>query len=206
MSEHRHAEPPITAQDAAKSAAIWNGAMSAVQLGVAAVTGNVGFAGESAHNAADAASFNAKRQALDCNPARARRLRKFAATILAVGGMVGIGGGGYKAVSGETENAGNLALGIAVAGATINTAVARRTHRAHHDHGPSENTSGQVYDAHDDSKLHAVSDAGTGWLYVGGLLLERHVPGGANWLVMLNGSVSAAAATVTFRRINQEND
>jgi hypothetical protein len=179
--------------------------MSAIQLGVATVTGNVGFAGESAHNAADTVSFNAKRQALDCHPSRAKRLRKFAATILAIGGMVGIGGGGYKAVTSDTENAGNLAVGIAVAGATINTAIARRTHQAHHDHSTVESTSGQVHDAHDDSKLHALSDAGTGWLYVGGLLLERHVPGGANWLVMLNGSVSAAAATVTFRRINQEN-
>lgn len=174
--------------------------MAAGQMVAGLATGNLGFIGESAHNAADAASFDAKRRAMDCHPLRARRLRRLAATVLATGGIVGVGGGAYHMATGENEDARTGALVVAVAGATINTFIARRTHGASHGH--DHDSHAHHHGAHEDSKLHAMTDAGTGWLYVGGLMLEHKIPGAANVAVMSNGAVSSLSAYVTFKRIN----
>lgn len=169
--------------------------MAVGQFITSAATGNIGFAVEAAHNTSDAVSFDAKRRAMG-SPRKARRLRRFAATILTVGGVAGVGGGVYQATHDKLEDSGNIALGIAVAGATINTMIAKRTHRAHnHQHGPCG--------AHEDTKLHAVTDAGTGWLYVGGLALEQKYPGIANYAVALNGFIVASAGAMTHKNISE---
>ena len=186
------------AERAARGAAIANGAMATAQAGAAVLTGNVGFAVESVHNVADSGSFEAKGRAMR-NTALARRLRKLAATILTIGGIAGFGGAAYKTVEGNSENASNAALGIAAAGALINGAVARRTHRAVHNHDEED---GHCHGAHEDSRLHTLTDAGTGVVYLAGLIAERRVPGAASVAIMINGSVVTYAGVKTFTNIS----
>lgn len=184
-------------EQAARYATRWNGLMAAGQITASAATGNLGFAAEAVHNTADAVSFDAKRRAMN-SPLQARRLRKIAATILTVGGLGAISGGAYHAVLNENENAEPIALGIAVAGASINTIIARRAHNAVDHNG---NHCHEAHGAHSDSKLHAITDAATGWLYVGGLALETRHPGTANYAVILNGMISTSAGLATFKNI-----
>jgi hypothetical protein len=173
--------------------------MAAGQFITSALTGNLGFATEALHNTSDAVSFEAKRRAMENSPRRSRNLRRSAAIILACGGLGALGGGAYQAAVGEHENAEIPAIGIAFAGAAINTYIARRTHNAHALHDDQAHCSG----AHEDSKLHAVTDAATGWIYLGGLVAEHKVPGAANIAITVNGLITTSAGAMTIRNIVQ---
>jgi len=170
--------------------------MAVGQLAARAATGNFGFITEGLHNAGDALSFEAKRRAMK-DSVRAKALRWGAAGIMTAGGIAGVVGGNHNAHNHHNENAEPIALGIALAGASINTAIARRTHGAEtHVH-----SAGHSKGAHEDTKLHALFDATTGWIYVGGLLLEHSYPGSANYAVMANGALTLAGAGITFKDI-----
>lgn len=172
--------------------------MAALEGVASVLTGNIGFMGESFHNAEDALSFGAKRLAMNSEKPRSLKLRKAAATILAFGGIATFGGAAYHSFENKNENGSDIAIAIAAAAALVNTRVAFKAHSAENDGDKDEIVEG----AHLDSKLHAAADAGTGWLYTGGLLLERYVPGTANYVVMFNGVVLLATAGTIFRRAN----
>jgi hypothetical protein len=195
MSKH-------SSEQAAGSASRWNAVMSAGQLGAAAVTGNLGFAVEGMHNVADSVSFDAKKRALSSGKERALRLRRVAATILTVGGIAGVGGAAHHVVFDSKEDTSSGVIGLAFAGAAINTLVARRTHAAEHDaHNHGSNCSAG---SHNDSKLHTLSDAGTGWLYAAGVALEHKIPGSSTAALALNGIISTAVAGQTFLLIEKD--
>lgn len=177
--------------------------MGAAQTGISIVTGNVGFAVEATHNMADGASFGAKASAMEegIAPEKARRKRNIAATILATTAFTGIGLGANQIIFDGKEDATIAALSLAVSGAAINTVIARRTHAAHHDHDADPHD--HAHDAHSDSKLHTLTDAGTGWLYVAGLALEHKFPGAANYAVVVNGGLTGVSAAATFRQIRK---
>lgn len=185
-------------REAATSAVRWNAALAAGELAAAAFTGNIGFIGEAFHNAADSISFFAKRRAMDAEKTKSRKLRKLAAGIFAFGGALAFTGAAMNQASNHNENASDIAVGIAFAAASVNTLIARKAHAAN-DHHHNE----VLHEAHADSKLHAITDAGTGWLYVGGLIAEHHIPGAANYTVMINGAVATSAAAVMLRRVRQ---
>ncbi len=204
MTHHEHPSHN-SPQKAARNASRWNYGMGAAQTGISIVTGNVGFAVEATHNMADGASFGAKASAMEegITPEKARRKRNIAATILATTAFTGIGLGANQIVFDGKEDATVVALSLAVSGAAINTAIARRTHAAHHDHHHDGAPHGHAHDAHSDSKLHTLTDAGTGWLYVIGLTLEHKLPGAANYAVLVNGGLTGASAAATFRQIRK---
>lgn len=191
---------------AANNAAGWNIGMAAAQVAMGAATGNIGFINEAAHNAADAGAFYADGKALTKGPKLTKRYRRAAATILTLGGIMGLGGGAYQIATGEQENSSPAAIGLAFAGAAINLGVARKTHSARHDHDHnhehSHSHSHNHFDAHSDNKLHAVTDAVTGFIYAGGLAFEGKVPGAASYAILLNGCISTASAAKTFQMIN----
>ncbi len=188
----------MTDIEAEKSASKWNGLMAAAQIGLASYNGNVGFVGEAFHNASDAVSYGFKASSIESqaqSKQRALKLRRIAATVLAIGGIAGVGGGAYSAATGKNEDAGNLALAAAVAGATINSRIARKVHGAER-----SNTDNQEITAHDDGIFHSLMDMGTGWIYVGGLALERKIPGAANVAVMTNGVIMSGGAGLMLKR------
>src|SRR3990167_4606591 len=114
-------------------------------------------------------------------------------------------------------------MGIAIACAGLNTYVAKRTHKAakneetgevvhlcdhdhHHTHDHEEDVSSQKKAALFDTKLHAFNDAGTGWLYVAGLVLQKYgVHDAATWAVGLNGIAATSGAGFTLNRIRRDN-
>jgi hypothetical protein len=220
----------ISPESAAGQAAWLNASMGVSQIAASVVTGNLGFIGESVHNIGDGLSFEAKRRAIvEKDEMRSRRIRSFAARVFAVGGGFGVGAGAYEIVSRHAENTSYSAVAIAVGGAAINTIIAKRTHRAvvnqetgevhamcdhehhhdhashHHDHGhhsheePTQNTAALI-----DTRLHAMSDAGTGWVYVGGLLAQKWgIHDAASFAVLANGVISSLSACFTLRRIKK---
>lgn len=192
--------------EAARSAAAWNAGMGAAQAALGAVTGNIGFINESAHNFADAGAFFADGEALQRSPKITKRLRRVAATVLTIGGIAGVAGGTYQLTTGERENSSEVAIGLAAAGAIINFGVARKTHNARHnhdhEHAHDHNGHTHTFDAHSDNALHAITDAGTGLIYTIGLALEHKIPGAASAAILLNGGISTASAGYTHHMIN----
>lgn len=186
-----------TPERAARYAAKWNTIIAAGQLLAAGVFGNVGFAGESAHNFADGLSFDAKARALTSERQKALRLRKFAASVLVAGGLVSGAAGTYQLASGEHENTSVAALSTAFGGAVLNTVIARRTHKSEQASGNGICADG----AHNDGKIHTLLDAATGWIYATGLVAEQEAPGAASISVILNGVLSLGAGLVTIDQI-----
>lgn len=195
-------ETDLTPQAASKAAVKWNGIMSAAQFVAAGAFGNIGFATEALHNAADSFSFEAKRRALTSNRKKALRLRKAAVGVLFVGGGLGLVGGAKQALNGESEDSSKEAVAVAVGGAVLNTYIAKKTHKAEHDHHSHNDACASG--AHEDSKLHALTDAGTGCLYSAGLIAEAKYPGAANIAVMVNGGISLTAAGLTGKNISRD--
>ncbi len=186
-------------RQAAESAIKWNAALAMGEATAAALTGNIGFIGEAFHNSADTISFFAKRRAMDAEKARSLRLRKVAAWVLASGSLAAFGGAAYHAVESKNEDASDAAIAVAIVAAAANSRVAFKAHSANH-----EDSDEAVGHAHDDSKLHAITDAATGWIYAGSLAAERFVPGTADYAIMLNGAIATSAAGMMLGRIRQQ--
>lgn len=219
----------ITPERAAGEATVANGAMAAMQIGASALTGNLGFVGESLHNAGDSVSFWAKRSAMNTDPEKSLKRRRIAAYIFGMGGVAGLSAAAYEFTSRYEESTSTAAMSIAVACAALNTYVARRTHRAvkdettgelvhmcdhdhthdehddeHHHHHEKEMSS-QKTAALLDAKIHAFNDAGTGWLYVFGLLGQKYgVHDAATWAVAVNGAIATTGATFTLARVQRD--
>lgn len=188
-----------THEHAARYGAKANALLGAGQLVLGLFSGNYGFLAESGHQAADAVSLQAKANAMkaDCHPVRARRLRKLAASVLLIGGAMGIGGGLKHIHDGTKEESNRPEVAGAIIGAIVNTAIARKTHGAENDHED---------EAHDhetakDLTLHVATDMGTGWLYAGALLAEPKIPGITNIALLVNGTVIGGAGAHTMHRI-----
>lgn len=196
MKSHSH-------EDAARYGAKANALLSVGQLIFGVFSGNYGFLTEAGHQAADAASWYAKANAMNkhTTPPRARRLRKFAATVLLVGGGLGIFGGLKHIHDSTTEDSTWLEITGAAVGAAVNTAVARKTHGAESD-GEHKHQHGAG--AEIDAVVHVVTDMGTGWLYTAGLIGERYVPGIANYALVANGLLIGGAGAHTWARINRD--
>lgn len=215
-----------TKSHVAREAALINAGMSVCQAAATVVTGNMGFIGEAAHNLGDAASFAAKDRAIHASneeESRSRSLRLGAAGIFAAGGVFGVSAGSYELMSSSTETASPTAIGIAVACAGLNTIIAKRAHRSvhdtemdetislceHHTHSHSEKdpvARPERYEALLDTKIHALSDAGTGWIYVSGLLAQAKGYGD-HWsesAVLVNGGIASLSASFTLRRIQRK--
>lgn len=207
----------ITPETAATEATLANASMGAIQVVAAIGTGNLGFVGESLHNIGDSASFWAKRSAMDAPPEIALRRRRLAASLFALGGASGIAAASYEFASRYQETTSTLAISIATACAGLNTYIARRTHSAvkndqtgetvplcghsHDDGAQSEQKQAAMLD----TKLHALNDAGTGWLYVAGLGLQRYgVHDAATYAVAVNGVIATAGATFTLNRVRRD--
>lgn len=213
----------VTPEYAAGEAAVANVSMATMQVGASVLTGNLGFVGESLHNVGDGASFWAKRTAMNAEPRKSLRMRRIGASIFALGGVSGISAAAYEFTSRYEESTSTLAMGIAIACAGLNTYVAKRTHKAakneetgevvhlcdhdhHHTHDHEEDVSSQKKAALFDTKLHAFNDAGTGWLYVAGLVLQKYgVHDAATWAVGLNGIAATSGAGFTLNRIRRDN-
>ncbi len=222
----------ITPERAANEAVAANGAMASMQIGASLLTGNLGFVGESLHNAGDSASFWAKRSAMNANPEKSLKRRRIAAYIFGLGGVAGLSAAAYEFTSRYEESTSTLAMSIAVSCAALNTYVAKRTHKAvkneetgevvhmcdhdhshdehehHHDHDHSHSHvhSEQKTAALADAKLHAFNDAGTGWLYVAGLLAQKYgVHDAATWAVAANGVIATTGAGFTINRMGNDN-
>ena len=199
-----------THEETARFAVRANAYLGAAQLIAAAVTGNIGFATEAVHQGADSASFKAKADAMNHNhsPEKAYRLRKLAAKILLAGGLAGMAGGAYQLETNTRESHGSIEVGVAMIGAAVNTAIARRSHKSHHDHDRSgeENTSDHSAGAVIDSGLHIMTDMGTGWVYAAALACEPRWPGISSGAIFVNGFAATAAGTVTLRRIESDNN
>lgn len=219
----------VTPEYAAGEAAVANVSMATMQVGASVLTGNLGFVGESLHNVGDGASFWAKRTAMNAEPKKSLRMRRIGASIFALGGVSGISAAAYEFTSRYEESTSTLALGIAVACAGLNTYVAKRTHKAakneetgevvhlcdhdHHDHTHDHEESVSVQKEADfqkkaalfDTKLHAFNDAGTGWLYVAGLALQKYgVHDAATFAVGLNGIAATSGAGFTLNRVRRD--
>lgn len=215
----------ITPERAAGEASVANGAMATMQIGASIATGNLGFVGESLHNAGDSASFWAKRSAMNTNHEKSLKRRRIAAYIFGLGGVAGLSAAAYEFTSRYEESTSTAAMSIAVACAALNTYVAKRTHKAvkdevtgevvnmcdhdhshdehehHHDKGHSEQKAAALADA----KLHAFNDAGTGWLYVAGLFAQKYgVHDAATWAVAVNGAIATTGAGLTISRVQRD--
>lgn len=206
MSVMRRQKPPATHEQAARFGAKANLLLGIGQLAFGIGTGNYGFMTESGHQAADAASLQAKANAMkeSCHPVRARRLRKAAASVLLFGGLMGIGGGLKHMYDDTSEHSSWIEITGAVVGAAVNTAIARKSHGAthndNHDHGHSSHSIG----AEIDTVVHVMTDMGTGWLYAGALALEHQVPGIANAALIINGAAIGSAGIHTMMRIQRD--
>lgn len=204
MNDHmifkRKRQVAATPESAAKYASRWNSAIAAGQIVAAGVFGNIGFAGEAAHNLADSLSFDAKGRALSAERLRALKLRKLASGVLIAGGLVGIAGGSYQLAADKHEDSSLLAIGIAGAAAVINGAVAKRTHGVEHAPTGELCASG----AHHDSRIHTTTDLLTGAIYASGLVLEARFAGFASGAVVLNGVIGVSAGLVTTNRIRHD--
>lgn len=211
----------VTPEYAAGEAAVANVSMATMQVGASVLTGNLGFVGESLHNVGDGASFWAKRTAMNAEPKKSLRMRRIGASIFALGGVSGLSAAAYEFSSRYEESTSTLAVGIAIACAGLNTYVARRTHKAakneetgevvhlcdhdHHDHDHGEDLSVHKKAALLDTKLHAFNDAGTGWLYVAGLALQKYgVNDAATYAVAVNGALATAGASFTLNRVRRD--
>ena len=174
-----------TIEDATRFGARSNAYLGAAQLVVGAISGNVGFMTESAHQAADSFSLKAKADAMNhaCIPEKAHRLRKLAAKTLLAGGLAGIGGGAYHFATHSRESSEPIEVGAAVIGAAVNIAIAKKTHGAEHDNDGHEHHSHGV-GAATDTILHVVTDMGTGTLYAASLALENRFPGITNYTLI----------------------
>lgn len=214
-----------TSVNVAREASIINGGMAVAQIGATLLTGNVGFIGEAAHNAGDAISFEAKARAMengDKDRVKSLRLRFGAASIFAAGGAAGLSAGTYELLTKHAENASTTALGVAIACAGLNTIVAKRAHRSvkledgslhsacdhaheHQEQSPHVEKSQKV-EAMIDTKLHAVSDAGTGWIYTAGLAAQAKGYGEhwAELAIISNGVISSLVASASLRRIARD--
>lgn len=197
MSGKKH-----TQEHAARYGAKANALLGAGQFVLGIFTGNYGFIAESGHQAADAASLQAKANAMNhnCHPSKSRKLRKLAASVLLLGGAMGIGGGLKHIHDGTTESSNWPELTGALAGAAINTAIARKSHTAEHDHQET----GHHHGAAKDTILHVTTDMATGWLYAGALLAESKIPGITNGALIINGTLIGGAGVVTMRRIDRD--
>lgn len=221
----------ITPERAAGEATVANGSMAVMQVGASIATGNLGFVGESLHNAGDSVSFWAKRSAMNADPEKSLKRRRIAAYIFGMGGVAGLSAAAYEFTSRYEESTSTLAMSIAVSCAALNTYVAKRTHKAvkneetgevvhmcdhdhshdehehhhNHDHDHNHGHSEQKTAALADAKLHAFNDAGTGWLYVAGLFAQKYgVHDAATWAVAANGVVATAGAGFTINRIKND--
>lgn len=221
----------IAPERAAGEAAVANGAMATMQIGASALTGNLGFVGESLHNAGDSASFWAKRSAMNVDQEKSLKRRRIAAYIFGLGGVAGLSAAAYEFTSKYEESTSTAAMSIAIACAALNTYVARRTHRAvkdettgevvhmcdhdhshgehdgdhhhHHEHEKSSQKTAALLDA----KIHAFNDAGTGWLYVFGLLGQKYgIHDAATWAVAANGAIATTGATFTLSRVQRDDN
>lgn len=219
----------VTPEYAAGEAAVANVSMATMQVGASVLTGNLGFVGESLHNVGDGASFWAKRTAMNAEPKKSLRMRRIGASIFALGGVSGLSAAAYEFTSRYEESTSAIALGIAVACAGLNTYVAKRTHKAAKNEKTGEVVHLCDHDDHDhehdhahahaeekaasfikraalfDTKLHAFNDAGTGWLYVAGLALQKYgVHDAATWAVGLNGLATTCGAGFTLNRVRRD--
>lgn len=217
----------VTPEYAAGEAAVANVSMATMQVGASVLTGNLGFVGESLHNVGDGASFWAKRTAMNAEPKKSLRMRRIGASIFALGGVSGLSAAAYEFTSRYEESTSAIALGIAVACAGLNTYVAKRTHKAaknektgevvhlcDHDHHDHEHEHAHAEEkaasfikraALLDTKLHAFNDAGTGWLYVAGLALQKYgVHDAATYAVAANGVLATAGASFTLNRVRRD--
>lgn len=192
-----------THEDAARFGAKANLGLGFAQLGVAVATGNVGFFTEFIHQTADAASLQAKAEAMQGNrsPRSARRLRKFGASILLGGGFVGIIGAANHILQNTTEDHSGSAIVAATVGAAINAVVALKSHGA--EHGSHEGHTHQ-HGAAKDTVVHIFTDMGTSILYAGALATERHAPGITNAVLIGNGIAIGGAGAHTVHRIHQD--
>jgi Co/Zn/Cd efflux system component len=198
MSRNTH-----THEDAARYGAKANALLGLAQVIFGALTGNIGFISESVHQASDSVSLGAKSKAMnsECAPTHAKRLRRFAASILLTGGLIGVAGGVKHIHEGSTENHGQLEVIGATLGALVNTAVARRSHGATYG-DETDNT--HSHGAAHDSTIHIMTDTATGWIYAGALVSEARVPGISNAALLLNGMIVGSAGMHTMHRINQD--
>ncbi|MCA9309053.1 hypothetical protein KC973_01635 [Candidatus Saccharibacteria bacterium] len=203
MKFRREPHKPHSHEDAARYGVKANALLAAAQFLIGALSGNIGFLTEAGHQTADAGSLQAKASAMNkkTRPVRARRLRKTAACVLLAGGGLGIWGGINHIQEGTAEDDSWVELGAAVAGAAVNTAIARKTHRAEseHDDDHSHGAGAEI-----DMIVHAMTDMGTGWLYAAGLYGERYVPGIANYTLIANGSLIGGAGIHTLARIRRD--
>lgn len=204
--------------EASREAAILNASMGSVQLIAGAFTGNLGFLGEALHNLGDSISFGAKAKALESTKEKVRKLRLGAAAIFFAGGVGGVASGIVELSSSKIhENASIGTIGVAAVCATLNTVVAKRTHRSIkneetglektlccHDHHLS-NDQQEKHSTRLDTKLHALTDAWTGWIYVAGLALHAKITGqvGSEVAVLANGLLAGTASLLSFRRKNE---
>ncbi len=199
-----------TPEKAASFATIGNGAIATTQLIAAGATGNVGFFVESTHNLSDAFSFHAKKRAMEhkISEKHARNWRMAGAIALTGGGIAGIVGGTLNAIYDRFEVSDTKALVFAVGAAAVNGVVAYVAHGSEdhdhtehdgHHHSEKDNqthpSNGHRHGAHAHTKLHAFTDAGTGFVYAGALFMERYIPGIANYAVVGIGAISAGVGT-----------
>lgn len=206
MRLRRQERAPHNHEEAARYGVKANAGLGAVQLVVGLATGNYGFIAESGHQTADAASLQAKASAMNKNthPVRARRLRKAAASVLLLGGSLGIFGGLKHIHDNTTEDSSWVELTAATAGAAVNTAIARKTHGAEHDHEHDGHDHSHSVGAEIDTIVHVMTDMGTGWAYAAGLYAERYVPGITNYVLIANGAVVSGAGVHTLGRIARD--
>lgn len=206
MKLRRQKGAPHNHEDAARYGVKANTGLGAVQLVVGLATGNYGFIAEAGHQAADAASLQAKANAMNENthPIRARRLRKAAAGVLLLGGSLGIFGGLKHIHDNTNEDSSWIELTAAVAGAAVNTAIARKTHGAESGHDHDGHAHSHGVGAEIDTIVHVMTDMGTGWAYAAGLYAERYIPGVTNYILIANGTVVGGAGVHTLGRIARD--
>lgn len=197
-----------THEAAARLGARDNLLLGGAQLLAGVATGNYGFIVEAGHQAADSASLKAKADAmkLDCSPKKARRLRKAAATVLLAGGLFGIAGGIKHLHEGSSEEHGSAEITIALAGAAVNTLVARRSHGAQHTHEDEGELDSHAHHhgAAADAIIHMATDMGTGIAYAGALIAEPWLPGVTNFVLIANGAIVGGAGVHTLQRIHRD--
>lgn len=197
-----------TEEAAARFGAKANACLGLAQLAVAALTRNFGFVTEAAHQAADTVSLGAKANAMnkECTPRKAYRLRKWAASILLTGGLVGVGGGAYRLATETNESSAPLELVAAYAGAGVNTVIARRSHRSHRHTDHTDDSHAHAHGAASDSFQHMMLDMGTGWAYASSLTLERYVPGITNGTLVVAGVFTSSVGIGALRRNEHDNN
>lgn len=201
----RHSESKATHEQAARFGAKANLWLGLSQLAVGVSTGNIGFFTEFIHQAADAGSLQAKAEAMKSgrSPKQSRRLRKLAASVLCIGGPVGILGGINHIVQGTSEGHSPSIISAAVVGAAVNAVIAKKSHGAEH---PGDHDHSHQHGAAIDTAVHIFTDMGISATYAGSLIAERWLPGISNAALIANGAIAGTAGVHTVYRIQRDDN